>query len=165
MAQTSGSVREDGIRRSKKVLAWFVIVGCLGTQTIETLLPHDGRLWPFLDYPMYARAIKPGTTARMYELRAVACDASRTTRRITPYQIGHKEFRLVERLRTIADDRPQAIVHRAALSHVVAGYVIPRPCALQVWERIVTTTASGVDRGVLLNPHWTLRRDWPLEQR
>jgi hypothetical protein len=72
-------------------------------------------------------------------------------------------FRLQERLGQIALETASAAVHRAALSRVVAAHVKPRPCALQVWEREVMTTAGGVDPSAFAQAEWTLRRAWPLD--
>ena len=152
---------------TKKALASVVIIVCLGLQTFEIVRPPwvswPARFWPFLDYPMFSRSFQPGATARMIELRAVSCEASRGARPIAASEIGQPGFRMRDRLRTIAAEGEGAPHQRSLLSRMVAAEIVPRPCELQVWELAVTTTADGVDPAEFTPQRWRMRRAWRLE--
>lgn len=151
----------------KKALAAVVICGCLSLQTFEIVRPSSvswsGRLWPFIDYPMFSRSFQPGAIARVSELRGVACGASSGVRRIAASDIGQPEFRLRGRLSTITADGDIALYQRRLLNHIVASEIVPRPCELQIWERTVTLSNNGVDPVEFTQPRWTMRRAWALE--
>lgn len=146
----------------KKSLASVVVAGVLGMQAAEVVSPHDGRWWPFVDYPMYSQAVGPGATSRMLELRAIPCHRGSPARRVTPYEIGYKEFRLVGSLRGIARADRTASADRDALSRVTAAHVVPAPCILEIWERAVTTTAHGVEPEQFRRPAWNRLASWEV---
>lgn len=147
---------------TKKALAAVVISGCLGFQTLEIFTPHQGRLWPFIDYPMYSQSFRPPGTFRTIELRSVSCDGS-GMRQIEAPAIGQPRYRLRTRLRAIAADEEGAAQHRIILSRMVAAEIEPRPCELQVWERSVNINTDGVDPSEFTAGRWTMRGQWLVQ--
>lgn len=145
---------------ARKAAAVVVIAGVLGAQLVAAVRPRGARLYPFVDYSMYSRSFRPGATFRTRELRARTCDARTST--VAPEAIGFMPLRLRAQLAVIAADRPGAARARDALSRAVAAYVVPRSCALEVWERGATVTRAGVDGSLLTRPRWVQRSAWPV---
>jgi hypothetical protein len=146
----------------KKVLAIIVIVFCLSVQTYVIVRPSGERWWPFLSFPMYSRSFSSGATLRMRDLRARTCGEKPQIWKVEPPAIGYMGYPHGDRLRGIAEGRPTARDYRADLSRLVGVHVAPRPCALQVWEGVVTMTRDGFNAS-LHTPRWTPIVEWPVD--
>jgi hypothetical protein len=126
--------------------------------------PSEGRLWPFLSYPMYSRSHSPDKTVRMRELRVRTCGAGSRVWKVEPSTIGYQAgYRYTGELGAIARGRPNARRYRATMSHLAGTHVEPRPCALQLWERAVTMTRDGVDPAALRTPRWVPLLEWLVD--
>lgn len=156
----SGAARASALWKG---LATLVIAACLGVQILAIVRPQNERLYPFIDYPMYARSSQPGKVYRTRGLWAETCEAGPRAWRVEPEVLGYQPYPLRDRLAAIVSGRPSAAHYQAELGRAARARLTPRPCALTVRERAVALTPAGVDPEAFTHPRWTVRATWRID--
>lgn len=147
----------------RRALAGIVIAGCLAAQLTAMLRPDWRRWYPFLDYPMYARAFGPGDTVRVLRLRGRSCDApAAPARPIALRDLGFGDGHDAGQLAAILRDGRAAPAARAMYARLAARRLRPAPCVLELWERRVPITRAGISAAALREARWTPRRGWSV---
>lgn len=144
----------------EKGLALMVIIVCLGLQTYAIIRPSGARWYHFLAYPMYSSSQPPGVTYTAQELWARTCDNRPRSWQLTPNALGYEDEHFLVGLNVTAGDRPAARRYRALLSKLALSRITPRPCVLEVLQRSIPTTRTGVNVADLRRPQRTLLWEW-----
>jgi hypothetical protein len=144
----------------KKGFAFMVILVCLGVQTYAIIRPSGARWYPFLAYPMYSSSHPPGVTYKVQELWARTCDNRPRSWQLTSNALGYEDEHFLVGLNVTAGDRPAARSYRALLSELALSRVTPRPCVLEVRQRSIPTTRTGIKVTDLRRPQRTLLWEW-----
>jgi hypothetical protein len=148
---------------TQKGLVSVVIAVCLGAQSFAVLRASGARWYPFVDYPMYATSRPPGAIRRVHELWARTCDEPARTWQVEPPALGYQHDHFLGELGSIAADRPSALRYRTRLAALARTRLVPRPCALLLMERTISTTREGVDSDALRTPRRVPLREWPMD--
>ena len=95
--------------RRAQALVSLVIVSVLGTQLVASILSVSSRLWPFTNYPMYARAFPEGDIVARHRLVGLFEDGTeaRLRREDFGYNVWLFEAGLIRDLRRLETD-PEA---------------------------------------------------------
>lgn len=153
-----------------KVLVSAGIAGVLAAQLYAIAPGTNGSwYWPFLNYPMYAAAKRPGATFSFRRLEALPCDAA-TGRRaeLDERTLGVQTFRFRNLLETAAGGRADAPrptpaqidEARAALTVLARRHAPPGSCALEIASQDFVVEAQGL---VDATPPWRTAAHWPLD--
>lgn len=134
-----------------KLGASCVIIGVLAAQ-LFALSPagRGGWYWPFVDFPMYSAAKKPGATFGLFDLEAVACNGA--VRGLTNADLHLPPFRFRNVVEVAAGGRPdrprtadEIPAARAFLGRVVADEVPGDWCMARIGARIYTMGEHGLE--------------------
>lgn len=151
-----------------KLGAVGVIGGVLALQ-LFALSPHGrgGWYWPFVDYPMYSAAKKPGATFGLFELYVVTCEGA--VRPLVAADLSLARFRYRNTLEVAAGGRPdrpreaeEIPAARAMLAELIEDQVPGRWCEAQVHGRIFRMGEGGLESADVPR---RLLAEWPLEPR
>jgi hypothetical protein len=124
-----------------KLVAAAVVAGVLGAQFVVAtpLAPDRSWYWPFLPYPMYAKAHQASDTLAVPQLRVSACGSARPEAIMSASALGAPVQQVTSLLGTIAraPESDQGAHARARLSRALEAEFPARYCTASVWVRTV----------------------------
>ncbi len=124
-----------------KFVAVAAIVGVLGAQlAVATPLATDRSwYWPFLPYPMYAKAHALSDTLVVPQLRVATCAAPHPETVMPARTLGPPLQQVMSLLGTVAraPESEEGTAARARLSRAIEAEFPARYCSASVWVRIV----------------------------
>jgi hypothetical protein len=124
-----------------KVVAAAACIGVLGAQlaVATPLAPDRSWYWPFLPYPMYARAHAQSDTLVVPELRVSECADTRAEVALPARELGAPLRQVTTLLATIAraPNTLAADSARGRLSRAIEAQYPARYCKASAWVRTV----------------------------
>jgi hypothetical protein len=130
------------------------------TLILQVYLPHRfyDWYWPFISYPMYSAAKKPGDEFRTYELRVIPCGEKRA-----PVHLSYRDLHvtyyafhdLIENVSRNAKKGPVEF-----LNHLIADQSSISCFNGQIWRKAFVIGFDGLKN---VNVPWDLAYEWECQ--
>jgi len=151
--------------RTRKLWAALVVGAFLVPFTVAAVpspATDGGWFWPFMSYPMYSEARRPGDVARLHELRARECDAAGAPGRsvtVGEHDIPIRIFRFWRLLVNATEGTPAAAEQARQRLVPMVTKSLPRTCRIEIWERSYVIGEQGLEDRY---PPWRQVVTWPV---
>jgi hypothetical protein len=152
-----------------KLVAAAVCIGVLGAQIFiaSPASPNrNGWYWPFLPYPMYAKAHARSDTVVVPQLRLAECGGAKADEILPEDSLGVPLGQLLSSLTTIARVPESAAAKSAAgrLSRAIEAQYPGRYCTASAWVRTVyvaDTSTYDLHEPMRRAAEWAVNREGP----
>lgn len=151
----------------RKLLVSLFISAVLGLQLLSQVLTTGGRLWPFMDYPMYSYSQPVGARFSFEELRVLSRTTGPDGRPVSFEDLGVRAFRFVDLLKQASrfenqsSHAPGEDGAARLLSQLISSKLGPSYHTAQIWARRFEIGPAGL---VNREAPWEQVREWSLRQ-